>query len=32
MGGDCNCDDRTHVRRPRCWDWPLTGKGEAIAV
>ncbi len=21
-----------HVRRPRCWDWPSTGKGEAIDI
>jgi hypothetical protein len=32
MGGDCNCDGRTHVSRPRCWDWLSTGKGEAIDI
>ncbi len=32
MGGNCNCDGRTHVHRPRCWVWTLTGEGEAIDV
>ncbi len=32
MGGNFNPYGQTHVHRPRCWDWPSTGKGEAIDV